>query len=205
MQDSSPQKSTRSKRPPPSWARARRRSVYKAPPKSRFRRILRLFFNGWTLSITLIVLLVSFLTLTYFWFEFSDRIDQKLLSGDVFTQSAGIYSAPKTLRIDEASSAEFLINYLKSAGYIERSDRADKARSRYWLENDILNIEPGNTGTIDGQNFFQGNNIKFGSLSYSLIKELWLNLISNWYDAYQLFLFRFSQVLYNSEFNNLSN
>ncbi len=161
MQDSSPQKSTRSKRPPPSWARARRRSVYKAPPKSRFRRILGLFFNGWTLSITLIVLLVSFLTLTYFWFEFSDRIDQKLLSGDVFTQSAGIYSAPKTLRIDEASSAEFLINYLKSAGYIERSDRADKARSRYWLENDILNIEPGNTGTIDGQKVFPALAVKF--------------------------------------------
>jgi len=49
----------------------------------------------------LFVLLAAFLTLTYYWFEFSDRIDQKLLSGEVFTPSAGIYSAPKTLNTGE--------------------------------------------------------------------------------------------------------
>ncbi len=141
--------------------RARRGSVYKAPPPSRFRRILRFFINGWTISITLIGLLAAFLTLTYFWFEFSDRIDRKLLSGDVFTQSAGIYSAAKTIRVDEASSAESLIQYLKSAGYIERNDRADKTRSRYWIENDVLNIEPGVTGTIDGQKVFPALAVRF--------------------------------------------
>jgi penicillin-binding protein 1B len=161
MQDSSPIKSTRSKKPPPSWVRARRGSVYKAPPPSRFRRTLRFFFNGWTISFTLIGLLAAFLTLTYFWFEFSDRIDRKLLSGDVFTRSAGIYSAAKTIRVDEASSAESLIQYLKSAGYIERNDRADKARSRYWVENDVLNIEPGVTGTIDGQKVFPALAVRF--------------------------------------------
>ena len=161
MQDSSPRKSTRSKKPPPSWVRARRGSVYKAPPPSRFRRILRIFVNGWTISFTLIGFLAAFLTLTYFWFEFSDRIDRKLLSGDVFTQSAGIYSAAKTIRVDEASSAESLVQYLKSAGYIERNDRADKTRSRYWVENDVLNIDPGVTGTIDGQKVFPALAVRF--------------------------------------------
>src|SRR5689334_9207702 len=83
-----------------------RRSVrsFKAPPTSRWRRRFGYVLNGWTVSITTILLLVAFLTLTYYWFQFSDQIDRRLLSGEVYTPTAGIYSAPKILKAGEPSS-----------------------------------------------------------------------------------------------------
>ena len=133
MSDQNIVKSTRSKTPPKSWVKARRKaSSYQAPPASRFRRLLRLLFNGWTISASLLILLCVFLTLTYYWFEFSSRIDQKLLSGEVFTASAGIYSAPKTLKTGESLTIPELVDYLKSAGYIERNNQADASRSAMW-------------------------------------------------------------------------
>ncbi len=148
--------------PPKGWVKSRRGvAAYKAPPESRWRRLLGYVFNGWTISISLILGLIVFLTLTYFWFEFSDRIDQKLLSGEVFTASAGIYSAPKTLKVGEALTMPQLIDYLKSAGYIERNAQADAARSRYSVEGDVLGIEPGMTGNIDGVKAFHPLSVKF--------------------------------------------
>ena len=102
-----------------------------------------------------------FLTLTYFWFEFSDRIDRKLLSGEVFTASAGIYSAPKTLKVGEALTPIELVEYLKSAGYIEKNNKADGSRSRYSVEGDIVAIEPGITAMIDGRKVFPSLTVKF--------------------------------------------
>ncbi|MBK6723721.1 MAG: PBP1A family penicillin-binding protein [Acidobacteria bacterium] len=161
MQDKLPDKTSRSKMPPKGWVKSRRASSYQAPPDSRSKRVLRKVFNVWTLAIAGILLVAGFLTLTYFWFEFSDRIDRRLLSGEVFTASAGIYSAPKTLKIGEAINAQGLIEYLKSAGYIERNNQADASRSRYVFENDVLGIEPGLTGSIDGKKVFPSLSIKF--------------------------------------------
>ncbi len=154
-------KSGKSKRPPRGWVRAKRASSYQAPPPTAFRRFLALAFNGWTASIVFFLILGAFLTLTYFWFEFSDRIDQKLLSGEVYTASAGIYSAPKILRAGESISVEDLVDYLKSAGYIEKDSRADPSRSRFSVEGDIVAIEPGVTGIIDGQKVFPSLTVKF--------------------------------------------
>ncbi len=162
MQDNKPAKSTRSKMPPAGWGKARRSSSYQAPPRSRFRRFLRLIFNIWTFSAALLIALGVFLTLTYFWFQFSDRIDQKLLSAEVFTPSAGIYSAPKILKVGESLTIPALVEYLKSAGYIERNNQADASRSRYVVENDIVGIEPGLTGVIDGKKVFPSLTVKFG-------------------------------------------
>jgi hypothetical protein len=113
MQGNLPIKTGRSKMPPRGWKRVRRVKYDRSVPKSRFRRTLGYIFNVWTVSLALVVLLIAFLTATYYWFEFSGRIDQKLLSGEVFTPNAGIYSAPKTLRSGESTSMPGLIDYLK--------------------------------------------------------------------------------------------
>lgn len=148
--------------PPKNWRGGGHRvKAFQAPPPTRFRRILRWIFNPYTLSISALLVLGVFLTATYFWFEFSDRIDRRLLSGEVFTPSAGIYSAPKTLRSGEELSPAGLVDYLKAAGYIEKNNQADASRSRYALAEDSLEIEPGVTGVIDGKKVFPPLTVKF--------------------------------------------
>lgn len=140
--------------PPKGWKGTNRVASYKAPQKSRFKRILGIFFNKWTFAISGLLLVGTFLTITYFWFEFSDRIDQKLLSGNIFTPTAGIYSAPKNLHIGEQKDAQAMIDYLKSAGYIEKNNKADQSRSRYSMQEGKLLIEPGSTAVADGEKTF---------------------------------------------------
>lgn len=161
MQENLPLKTTRSKVPPKVWKSARKVRAFKAPRRGRFRRILRYVFNGWTISIALIALLAAFLTITYFWFEFSDRIDRRLLSGEVYTPNAGIYSAPKVLRAGESITMAELIEYLRSAGYIEKNNRADASRSRFSVDGTSLVIEPGATAVIDGQKAFPAVTVRF--------------------------------------------
>lgn len=153
-------KTTKSKKPPRGWVKAHRAVSYQAPPPSRIRRILHFFFNAYTVSFSALMVLFAALTLTYFWFEYSDRIDM-LLKGDVFTQSAGIYSAPKNLRENEPITPAGLIEYLKSAGYIEKNNQADASRSRYEIKENQIEIEPGVTGTVDGQKYFHQLSVKF--------------------------------------------
>jgi len=161
MSDSATIVSNRSKTPPKAWVKARRGASYKAPPPSRFRRVVRFLFNKWTFGVSLALILIGFLTFTYLWFDYSDRIDRKLLSGDVFTPTAGIYSAPKTLRVGESLTSGALVDYLKNAGYIDRNAKADPSRSRFSLENDVVNIDPGAAAMIDGKKVFPAISVKF--------------------------------------------
>ncbi len=161
MSEQPKHRSTRSRKPPKGWVKSRRIASYQAPPRSRFRRVLRAVFNVWTVSISLLLTLAVFLTLSYYWFEFSDRIDRRLLSGEVFTSSAGIYSAPKNLKPGDALTLPELIEYLKSAGYIEKNNKADASRSRYSVGENGVTIEPGITGIIDGQKVFPDVLVKF--------------------------------------------
>ena len=133
---------------------------YKQPRRSLFRRILRLIFNPITFALAGIVFLLVFLTATYFWFEYSDRINL-LLAGEVFTRTAGIYSAPKTLRKGEEITPRELTDYLKSAGYIKKDRKADPTRSRYEIEESSIVIEPGNTAMVDGKRNFRTIKVRF--------------------------------------------
>ncbi|HEV8158253.1 MAG TPA: transglycosylase domain-containing protein, partial [Pyrinomonadaceae bacterium] len=153
-------KSNKSKLPP--LNRRNRMSVkaYQAPPKSRFRRVLRVIFNPITFLSSLLLILTVFLTLAYFWFDYSDRIDL-LLKGEVYTNTAGIYSAPKTLKTGEAITLEDFTAYLKSAGYVEKNQQADASRSRYKIQENRIEIEPGNTALIDGKKVFPALRIEF--------------------------------------------
>ena len=161
MQERPFARSTRSKRPPRGWVKARRVSAYQAPPPSRFRRILRWVFNWWTISFALVFLLAAFLVASYFWIDYSDKIDRKLLSGEVFTPTAGIYSAPKLLRTGDEITLIELIDYLKSAGYIEKNNKADQSRSRYLVQDGKLVIEPGITGVVNGEKVYPPLQVKF--------------------------------------------
>ena len=160
MQNRIRSKSRKPKTPPKYWREKNRINTFKAPKPPLFRRILRAVFNPLTIGVFLLALLGIFLTATYFWFEYSDRIDL-LLKGEVFTNTAGIYSAPKTLKNGETISAENLTVYLKSAGYIEKNDQADPSRSRYQIKENEIDIEPGNTGMIDGKKVFPALIVNF--------------------------------------------
>jgi penicillin-binding protein 1B len=134
---------------------------FKAPKPGFFRRVLRFVFHPITVGVFFLALIGVFLTLTYFWFEYSERVDA-LLRGDVFTRSAGVYAAPKTLKPGESITPEGLITYLKSAGYIEKNQQADPQRSRYAWDGSTFSVEPGITGVLDGFQQYQPLQIKFG-------------------------------------------
>jgi penicillin-binding protein 1B len=98
--------------------------------------------------------------LVYYWTVFSGRIDN-LLKGEVFTRSAGIYAAPKQLRVGQVLTPEHLIELLKHAGYVEKAQQADKARGRYSLADGNVNVEPSDNTTVDGQRQFQRVRVQF--------------------------------------------
>jgi penicillin-binding protein 1B len=91
--------------------------------------------------------------LGYYYYVFSERID-KLLRGEVFTRSAGIYAAPKEIRAGENLSAEELIARLQRLGYVEKSQQADGARGRYAAGGGGVEIEPSQDSVVDGQRQF---------------------------------------------------
>jgi penicillin-binding protein 1B len=154
-------KSRKPVKPPKYWRDKHPTKAFKAPPRPLYKRVFRTFFNGYTISLALLLALGVFLTAAYFWFEFSDVIDRKLLSGQIYTQNAGIYSAPKILKNGESLSPDELVNYLKSAGYIEKNNQADASRSRYRIGPNQIEIEPGTTGVIDGAKVFPSLVVKF--------------------------------------------
>src|SRR5215204_3121228 len=98
--------------------------------------------------------------LIYYWTVFSGRIDN-LLAGEVFTRTAGIYAAPKQLRVNESISQEDVISFLKRAGYVEKTQQADTSRGRYSVSGTTLDVEPSSSSTVDGQKQFQHVKVQF--------------------------------------------
>lgn len=141
--------------------RSRSRIVaYAEPQVSLKRHIARRLFSP---PVIIPLLLVSTLVvgfLIYYWTVFSGRIDN-LLKGDVFTRSAGIYAAPKQLRVGQALTPERLVEFLKHAGYVEKSQQADKARGRYSVGDGNVEVEPSDNTTVDGQRQFQPVRVQF--------------------------------------------
>jgi len=124
------------------------------------RRALSLLVNPWVVGVLSLLFVVIALTAIYFWIEYSTKIDL-MLSGRIFTRYAGIYSAPRFIYEGEAISRDDLTKYLKSAGYVEKNDKADESRSRYQVVNDALIIEPGESAIINGEKVFPPLSIKF--------------------------------------------
>lgn len=147
--------------------------AYAEPPRSFGKRLLRFLLSPPVLIPVGIITAIVLAVLVYYWTVFSNRIDN-LLAGEVFTRSAGIYAAPKQLRAGQPVSQEELLTFLKRAGYVEKSQQADKARGRYYVSGSIVDVEPSDNTVVDGQRQFQRVRVHFSRnlQSISALAEL---------------------------------
>jgi penicillin-binding protein 1B len=149
---------------------------YEQPPEGFFRRWTRRIFRPPV--VVALALITAFVigVLVYYWVIFSKRIDT-LLSGDIFTRSAGIYAAPKQLFVSENLSVDDLVNYLKRIGYVEKAQQADSSRGRYHIDGTNVEIEPSADAVIDGQNVFPRLRVQFthGGKGITAINDLQSN------------------------------
>ena len=100
--------------------------------------------------------------LIYYWTVFSGRIDN-LLAGEVYTRTAGIYAAPKQLRLNEPVSQADVLAFLKRAGYVEKSQQADEGRGRYAVKGTTIEIEPSSAASVDGSRQFHSVRVQFNT------------------------------------------
>src|SRR5215210_778981 len=126
------------------------------------RRVLRRLFSAPVLIPLVFVSAIVLGILIYYWTTFSGRIDN-LLAGEVFTRTAGIYAAPKQLRINETISQADVITFLKRAGYVEKAQQADTSRGRYAVNGMTVDVEPSGASSVDGAKQFQSVRIQFNS------------------------------------------
>ncbi len=147
--------------------------AYSEPDVSFRRRVLRRLISPFVIIPLLVVVTLVGGFLVYYWTVFSGRIDN-LLKGEVFTRSAGIYAAPKQLRVGQPLTPERLIDLLKHAGYVEKSQQADQARGRYSLGDGSVDVEPSDNTTVDGERQFQHVRVQFArnGKTISSISEL---------------------------------
>ena len=124
------------------------------------RRVLRRLFSAPVIIPLVFVSAIVLGVLIYYWTIFSGRIDN-LLAGEVYTRTAGIYAAPKQLRVNESISQADVIAFLKRAGYVERTQQADTARGRYSVNGMALDIEPSSASSVDGAKQFQNVRVQF--------------------------------------------
>jgi penicillin-binding protein 1B len=149
---------------------------YEEPPQGFFRRSARRIFRPPVIIALVVLTTFSIGVFGYYWWVFSKRID-RLLSGEIFTRSAGIYAAPIELRAGENISVDDLINYLKHTGYVEKTQQADDARGRYSLNGAALDVEPGAANIIDGQRTFPRLRVQFarGGKAIAALNDLQTN------------------------------
>lgn len=125
-----------------------------------WRRLLRRLISPPGLITIAVLATIVIIPLVYYWTVFSGRIDN-LLRGEVFTRSAGIYAAPKQLRVGQSLTQGRLVEFLQHAGYVEKSQQADKARGRYYLSGDLIDVEPSDNTIVDGQQQFKRVRVQF--------------------------------------------
>src|SRR5215204_2974030 len=76
------------------------------------RRVLRRLLSAPVIIPVVFVGAIGLGVLIYYWTVFSGRIDN-LLAGEVYTRTAGIYAAPRQLRVEEAVSRADVIAFVK--------------------------------------------------------------------------------------------
>ena len=131
------------------------------------RRVLRRLFSAPVIIPLVFVSAIVLGVLIYYWTIFSGRIDN-LLAGEVYTRTAGIYAAPKQLRVNESIAETDVIAFLKRAGYVEKTQQADTARGRYSVNGTTLDIEPSSASSVDGVKQFQSVKVQFSGSGKSI-------------------------------------
>jgi len=131
------------------------------------RRVLRRLFSAPVIIPVVFVSAIVLGVLIYYWTIFSGRIDN-LLAGEVYTRTAGIYAAPKQLRVNESISQADVITFLKRAGYVEKTQQADTSRGRYSVNGTTLDIEPSSGSSVDGTKQFQSVRVQFSGSGKSI-------------------------------------
>lgn len=141
--------------------------AYSQPEPSFRRRLLKRLLSPVVLFPLLFVSILVVGFLAYYWVNFSNRIDN-LLAGEVFTRSAGIYAAPKQIRVGQPLAQDRLVEFLKQIGYVEKNQQADKARGRYYVSESMVDIEPSDSIVVDGQRQFQRVRVQFSKNGRSI-------------------------------------
>jgi len=131
------------------------------------RRLLRRLFSAPVIIPVVFVTAIVLGVLIYYWSIFSGRIDN-LLAGEVYTRTAGIYAAPKQLRVNESISQADVIAFIKRAGYVEKTQQADTSRGRYSVNGTSLDIEPSSASSVDGTKQFQSVRVQFSGSGKSI-------------------------------------
>ncbi|MDT7779035.1 MAG: penicillin-binding protein [Acidobacteriota bacterium] len=134
---------------------------FEEPPEGFWRRWRRRLIRPATVIPVVALTVLAVVVLAYYYSVFSQRID-RLLRGEVFTRSAGIYAAPRQLRVGENMSIDDLVVRMKRAGYVEKAQQADTVRGRYSIDGVSLEIEPSKDSTIDGRAQFPHLRVQFG-------------------------------------------
>jgi len=159
---------------PPAAKRRRAPRVvrYEEPREGFFRRWRRRIFSPLVIVVLVFLTTVTVGVFGYYYFIFSERID-RLLRGEIFTRSAGIYAAPHELRVGASVSPDDLVAQLKRNGYVEKAQQADGARGRYQASGAGVDVEPGST-SVDGRRLFPRVRVHFarGAKSVTAITDL---------------------------------
>ena len=142
-----------------------RRNNAKSGGSGFFRRLVA--SRGLWVALTLVSALTLSL-LTYLWIDYSGEIDRRLLGGEVFTRSSGIYSAPKSIRKGDSLSRADLLMHLRAAGSVSKSEKADPSRSRHSIRGNTIEIETGENSHIDGRQEFPSLRVDFDSSGRSV-------------------------------------
>jgi penicillin-binding protein 1B len=134
---------------------------FEEPPEGFFRRWRRRLIRPATVIPLVFLTTLAVGLFGYYYYVFSARID-RLLRGEVFTRSAGVYAAPRQLRPNDNLSVEDLVGRLRRAGYVERERQAETARGRFSVSGQNVEIEPSKDSEVDGRRQFPHVRVQFG-------------------------------------------
>lgn len=97
------------------------------------RRVFR-----FALFLTLALAVSAIVSGLYFYNHYSKIVDARLAAG--LTSRAGIYAAPRVLRVSASVTRERLVEILRRADYVEREEMSDAWNGSFTVRDDVIEI-----------------------------------------------------------------